>query len=136
MTISVCNALNDSTNVLPSGTTAEFSFLPQIDLENLGETPKLYVVPRESRFVTAGRDITEGEYIIDVGLWAKLANAENDAIAPAHQTMQNIADWALRRRFGNYICFSLEFQTLYDPGELLERSTFASVVSLTLRGTE
>jgi hypothetical protein len=135
----VVNALNDAT--LSQSFTAERVYVPTYakqDEEGEDELAELRVsvVPSESSMAVLSRGEDDFTYVVDIGVFKRLADMTNALADPLMTLVEEIIDLFRSRAIREAMpakLVSVENPPVYSPDHLREHQVFASVVRLGFR---
>jgi hypothetical protein len=115
--------------------TAQRAYLPVFDLAEMKDL-HVTVVPKGLATTPFGRDSSQSDYAIDIGIQKKLSGTTAADIDPLMALVEEIGRFFRQRRLASYpdaIWVRTEHPHLYAPEHLSELRQFTSVLTLTFR---
>jgi hypothetical protein len=132
----VVSALNGGTFSVEF--TAERVYRIQLNLETMGDSLYVHVVPRSREIESLTRSGTQREIVVDVAIRQHMAEgAGNDDLDALMNLAQEIADFfgpaGTAKLDGGAAWLRTEHEPLFDPPHLDQANVFFSVISFTFK---
>ena len=111
------------------------AYLPVYDLKDMADL-HITVVPKGITVEPAGRNVSQYDYSVDVGVQKRLSSTESSEIDPLTALSEEIADFFRLRRLAacpEAIWVKTEHKYLFAPEHLDPLRQFTGVITLTFR---